>query len=74
MGEENYPASSELLICADGGGSNGSRRKAWKDELNKLTEKTGLFITVCHYPPGASKLNKQASPTLVTHSRSQREM
>lgn len=58
MGCKSYLDSSELLICADGGGSNGSRRKSWKYELNKLAEKTGLIITVCHYPPGASKWNK----------------
>ncbi len=58
VGKKRYPSAKELLICADGGGSNGSTRKAWKYELHKLFKKTGLIITVCHYPPGASKWNK----------------
>jgi hypothetical protein len=46
------------LICADAGGSNGYRIRAWKVELAKLAAETGLEITVCHYPPGTSKWNK----------------
>lgn len=47
-----------LLICADGGGSNGSRNRLWKISLQKLADEIGLNITVCHYPPGTSKWNK----------------
>lgn len=47
-----------LLITADGGGSNSSRSKLWKTELQRLSNETGLSITVCHFPPGTSKWNK----------------
>ena len=47
-----------LLITADGGGSNGSRVRLWKVELQKLADELGLSITVCHLPPGTSKWNK----------------
>ena len=50
--------SNQLLITADGGGSNGSRVRLWKLELQKLADETGLTIMVCHYPPGTSKWNK----------------
>lgn len=53
-----YPAAAELLITADGGGSNGSRLRLWKIELQKLANETGLAISVCHFPPGTSKWNK----------------
>ncbi len=46
------------MICADGGGSNGSRVRAWKFYLQDLANKIGLAITVAHYPPGTSKWNK----------------
>lgn len=47
-----------LLILADGGGSNGSRNKLWKLSIqNKLCDKYGIKVTVCHYPPGTSKYN-----------------
>lgn len=58
MGQQAYPDAKELLITADGGGSNGSRVKLWKVELQKLANETGLSITVCHFPPGTSKWNK----------------
>jgi len=58
IGKKNYPVASELLICADGGGSNASRSRLWKFYLQKFANKTGLKITVCHYPPGTSKWNK----------------
>ena len=57
-GQPAYPAASRLLICADGGGSNGYRTRLWKTELARLAEETGLAITVCHFPPGTSKWNK----------------
>lgn len=58
MGSPLYPAASQLMITADGGGSNGSRVRLWKLELQKLADETGLNITVCHLPPGTSKWNK----------------
>ena len=57
-GNTRYPNASRLLICADGGGSNGYRTRQWKTELAKLAAATGLTITVCHLPPGTSKWNK----------------
>jgi len=58
MGQPAYPHATELLITADGGGSNGSRPRRWKTELQRLADDTGLRITVCHFPPGTSKWNK----------------
>ncbi len=58
VGQARYPRSERLLITADGGGSNGSRTRLWKRELQALADETGLAITVCHYPPGTSKWNK----------------
>jgi hypothetical protein len=57
-GQAHYPQAQRLLITADGGGSNGSRVRLWKWELQRLADETGLAITVCHYPPGTSKWNK----------------
>jgi hypothetical protein len=53
-----YPDTRELLITADGGGSNGYRLRLWKLELQKLADEMGLSISVCHFPPGTSKWNK----------------
>ena len=58
LGRKNYPQSKRLLITADAGGSNGYRLKLWKAELQNFADKTGLTITVCHFPPGTSKWNK----------------
>jgi len=58
LGRESYPEAKKLLICADGGGSNGSRVRLWKAELAKFAAETGLTVTVCHLPPGTSKWNK----------------
>jgi hypothetical protein len=58
MRRERYPTCDRLMITADGGGSNGSRVRLWKIELQKLANETGLTISVCHYPPGTSKWNK----------------
>jgi hypothetical protein len=58
MGSRNYPKATELLITADGGGSNGSRCRLWKVELQSLVNETGLSISVSHFPPGTSKWNK----------------
>ncbi len=53
-----YPSADRLLICCDGGGSNGYRRRLWKYELGLFATQAGLSITVCHLPPGTSKWNK----------------
>jgi len=53
-----YPSSKRLYINADGGGSNGSRNKLWKEELQKFANQYDLDIHVSHYPPGTSKWNK----------------
>jgi len=58
MGRAAYPAATRLLITADGGGSNGSRVRLWKLELQRLADETGLEVGVCHLPPGTSKWNK----------------
>jgi transposase len=58
MGRPLYPEARQLLITADGGGSNGSRLRLWKVELQKLADELGLEIAVCHLPPGTSKWNK----------------
>jgi hypothetical protein len=57
-GRSLYPHALVLLITADGGGSNGSRLRLWKLELQKFADETGLSISVCHFPPGTSKWNK----------------
>jgi len=56
-GRERYPDSKHIMIECDGGGCNGHRPRLWKYELQKLADGTGLSITVCHYPTGASKWN-----------------
>jgi transposase len=58
MGQQAYPKATSLLITADGGGSNGSRVRLWKLELQKLADESALSIAVCHFPPGTSKWNK----------------
>jgi hypothetical protein len=58
MGRPTYPEATRLLITADAGGSNGSRLRLWKIELQKLADETRLRIVVCHFPPGTSKWNK----------------
>jgi hypothetical protein len=58
MGRPAYPDTDSLLVTADAGGSNGSRVRLWKWELQKFANRSGLSITVCHFPPGTSKWNK----------------
>jgi transposase len=58
VGMDAYPGAERLLICADGGGSNGYRVRLWKVELQQFADATGLTVTVCHLPPGTSKWNK----------------
>jgi Rhodopirellula transposase DDE domain len=58
MGARRYPHARELLIMADGGGSNGSRCRLWKVALQELVSRLGISIHVSHFPPGTSKWNK----------------
>jgi len=58
MGRQRYAAATEILITADGGGSNSSRGRLWKLELQRFADRTGLTVHVCHLPPGTSKWNK----------------
>jgi hypothetical protein len=57
-GRAAYPHAERLLVCADAGGSNGYRVRAWKTELARFAAETGLAVTVCHFPPGTSKWDK----------------
>jgi hypothetical protein len=58
MGRPRYTTMNELMVTADSGGSNGSRLRLWKVELQKFADEIGMPIKVCHYPPGTSKWNK----------------
>ena len=58
LGKKRYGKVKRLLITADSGGSNGSRNRLWKYELQKLADSSGLMLEICHYPPGTSKWNK----------------
>jgi Rhodopirellula transposase DDE domain len=58
MGASPYPQATELVVIADGGGSNGSRTRLWKAELQGLADDLGMRMAVCHLPPGTSKGNK----------------
>lgn len=58
MGKEHYPLANKLLVTADGGGSNSSRSRLWKKELQTLSTELGLEVHICHFPPGTSKWNK----------------
>ena len=57
-GRKHYPKAGKILICADGGGSNGSTNRLWKKCLQEFATKYGISVNVKHYPPGASKWNK----------------
>jgi len=58
LGRKHYPHAKHILLSADGGGSNGSRNRAWKYYLQQFSDEFGLEVTTCHYPPGTSKWNK----------------
>ncbi len=58
MGRDRFPRAKELLITADGGGSNGHRTRLWKVSLQALADELGVALSVCHFPPGTSKWNK----------------
>jgi len=57
LGRKRYAGAKRLLVTADSGGSNGSRNRLWKLELQRWADETGLIVEVCHYPPGTSKWN-----------------
>jgi hypothetical protein len=58
LGAQRYPQATELMITADGGGSNSSRNRLWKVALQDLANDLGLTLRICHFPPGTSKWNK----------------
>ena len=58
MGSVAYPQAKRLLITVDGRGSNSSRSRLWKVELQKFADASELSISVCHFPPRMSKWNK----------------
>jgi hypothetical protein len=58
VGQGAYPDARQLLICADGGGSNGHRPRLWKWELSRFATEFDMEVTVCHFPPGTSKWNR----------------
>src|SRR5580658_8356428 len=58
MGKKAYPDATELLVTADGGGSNAPRSRLWRVQLQRFADATGLDVSVCHFPPGTSKWNK----------------
>ncbi|NNN17726.1 MAG: ISAzo13 family transposase, partial [Thermoplasmata archaeon] len=58
VGRDQYPEATGWLVCADGGGGNGSHKRGWKFHLQELSEELGLPVTTCLYPPGTSKWNK----------------
>jgi hypothetical protein len=58
MGQKAYPDATELLVTADGGGSNAPRSRLWRVQLQRFADTTGLSVSVCHFPPGTSKWNK----------------
>lgn len=58
LGRRRYPNAQRVVITADSGGSNSARNRLWKLELQRLADRTGMVIEVCHYPPGTSKWNK----------------
>ena len=58
MGQSRFPRARELLITADGGGSNSHRARLWKVSLQELADELGIRLYVCHFPPGTSKWNK----------------
>ena len=57
-GRRLYPKATKLLVTADAGGSNGTRLRLWKLELQRFADESALDLSVCHFPPGTSKWNK----------------
>jgi hypothetical protein len=71
VGRVRYPEAKRLLITADGGGSNGSRLRLWKRELQRLANEIGIDIAVSHFPPGTSKWKALREDRLQCHRRRQ---
>ena len=69
MGQAAYPEGERLLITADGGGSNSSRSRLWKVELQGLADALGLRVSVCHFPPGTSSGTRLSTACSVTSRR-----
>ena len=69
MGAPAYPGADRLLITADGGGSNGSRSRLWKVELQRLADETGLADHVCHFPPGRASGTRSSTGCSATSPR-----
>ncbi len=67
MGRRAYPQAKRLLITADGGGSNGSRCRLWKVELQRLADEIGLIISVCHFPAGHEQVEQDRAPDVLSH-------
>ena len=67
MGRPAYRKAQSLLITADAGGSNGARLRLWKWELQQFANRTGLAITVCHFPPGTSKVGQNEASIVFAH-------
>lgn len=74
LGRRRYQRTpgQRLLVTADSGGSNGPRNRLWKYELQKLADKLGMAIEVCHFPPGTSKWNKIEHPVFCHITRTWR--
>ena len=62
LGRKSYPQARRLLICADAGGSNGTRPRAWKVHVQALADGLGMAVTVCHYPPGTPRTQSLKAP------------
>jgi hypothetical protein len=62
-----YPRARRLLITADGGDSNGSRLRLWKTEIQKLADELKIPISICHFPPGTSKVEQDRAPVVFRH-------
>jgi hypothetical protein len=69
IGKSTFPNAARLYITYDGGGSNGSRVKMWKYQLQQLANRIGLDIYVSHFPPGTSKWNQAPHKLFVTVHR-----
>lgn len=67
MGQDKYPQAKRLLITADGGGSNGSRLRLWKLELQMLADEIGLAIAVSHFPPGNQQMEQNRTSPILVH-------
>ena len=71
MGYDRYPDMNQVMITADGGGSNGSRVRLFKIELQNLADETGLTLQVCHYPPGTPLVSRETVVELIASTTTQ---